>query len=234
MSKYYDIKAKDKDSADIYIYKEIDSYSPKDSEYGTSAKGFELELKELGDIKNLDIYINSPGGDVFEGQAIYNILKRKSKTCSITVHVDGLAASIASVIAMAGDTVVMPKNSMMMIHKSSTFIYGNADELEKQADVLKKVDETIKNVYLEHSNDKLDSETLDFMLNAGDTWLTAEECLEYGLCDEVVEEVAIAAKYDKNILNKFNNVPDVFKERKFEDKEIEDLINKVNTISKTW
>lgn len=239
MDKCYEIKAVNKEEGEIYIYKEIYSWAGSDSEYGVSAKNFERELRELGDIKTLNIYINSPGGDVFEGQAMYNILKRKSKTCNVIVHIDGLSASIASVITMAGDKVIMPANAMMMIHRSSCYVYGNTNELIKQAEVLKKVDKAIKSAYLEHCNGKLDEETLESWLDSGDTWLTADECFQYGLCDEITDSIEIAAKYDEKSLSNLNNVPDrfknIFKKNKEKiDEEAQILINKVNTMSKMW
>ena len=122
----------------MYIDGEIvtDEYYDTD----TSAAGFRDALKDLGDVKTINLHINSPGGSVFEGIAIYNMLKQNK--AHINVYVDGLAASIASVIAMSGDAIFMPSNSMLMIHNPWTMAIGNASELRKQADDLDKITES--------------------------------------------------------------------------------------------
>ncbi|PKE61557.1 Clp protease ClpP [Macrococcoides caseolyticum] len=128
---------------------EIDIYGAIESEgwfSESSAKRFNNELKELGDVSKIYLNINSPGGDVFEGQAIYSMLKRHK--AHIVARIDGCAASIASVIAMAGDTVSMPNNAMLMIHDPWTFAIGNSREMRKVADDLDKINESIVNTYL--------------------------------------------------------------------------------------
>lgn len=207
--KYWEFKGKSgTNEADLYLYLEIASWGG--GFYAQSAKSFKDELDALGDIKTLNIYINSPGGDVFEGDAIYNMLKRKSKKCKVNVFIDGMAASIASVIAMAGDCISMPKNTMLMIHAASTRVYGQSEDLEKGAVLLKKINESIKQTYLDRSKGKLDKDTLDEMFTDGDNWLSAQECLDYGLCDEITEEVQFVAKYDKEVLASYKNVPKAF------------------------
>lgn len=204
--KYWEFKAKTKDEADLYLYIEIASWGG--GNYAHSAQSFKRELDALGEIKTLNVYINSPGGDVFEGNAIYNMLKRKAKNCELKIYVDGLAASIASVIAMAG-YVVMPSNTMMMVHNGWMYTYGNSKELRDAADMLDKVNTSIRQAYLNKAGDKLDEDTIiDLMDN--ETWLTAQECLDYGLCDEVINEKQIAAKFDTSLLKNFKNVPDIF------------------------
>ena len=206
MGKYWEFKNKSDIESDLYLYSEIDSWG--DGEYAHSAKSFKNELDALGDIGTLNIYINSPGGDVFEGISISNMIKRKK--CTKNIYIDGLAASIASVIAMAGDNVIMPSNSMMMIHNAWTFTYGNANELRKMADDLEKMDSSIRQSYLDKSNGKIDEETLiDLMDN--ESWLTAQECYDYGLCDEVTESKQIAAKLDEKSFKNYKNVPENLK-----------------------
>src|SRR5690606_20024488 len=109
--------------------------------------------EKLGRVETLNVFINSPGGSVFQGQAIYNILKRQK--ARVNVYIDGLAASIASVIAMAGDTIFMPKNAMMMVHNPWTFSIGNAQDLRKEADTLDKIRETLIEAYLSKAGDAL-------------------------------------------------------------------------------
>lgn len=172
--------------------------------YGVSAKGFSTELKALGDVSALHVHINSPGGDVFEGQAIYSMLK--SHKAPTTVFIDGLAASMASVIAMAGDTIVMPENAMMMIHDPSTFAFGSADDFRKNADVLDKIKQTLVAAYRAKSG--LADETIQSMMSE-ETWLTASEAISLGFADDMTEEVKIAAAYNFD-MKKFKNCPPGF------------------------
>lgn len=206
--KYWELKNKTDDEADLYLYIEIASWGG--GGYAHSAQSFKRELDALGDIKTLNIYINSPGGDVFEGNAIYNMLSRKAKNCQLNVYVDGLAASIASVIAMAGTKVKMPSNSMMMVHNAWCYTYGNSKDLRDMANALDKIDISIRQTYLNKAGDKLDDETITDLMNK-ETWLTAQECLDYGLCDEIIGEKQVAAKFDSKIFSNYKNVPKTYK-----------------------
>lgn len=202
MKKYWEFKNKTSTEADLYLYIEIASWGAGYSAH--SAQSFKQELDDLGEIETLNIYINSPGGDVFEGNTIMNMLKRKK--CTKNVYIDGLAASIASVIAMAGDKIIMPSNAMMMIHNAWTYAIGNSKDLRKLADDLDKVNASIRQAYLDKAGDKLDEETLINLMD-NETWLTAQECFDYGLCDVVGEDKSIAAKFDLNLLNQYKNIP---------------------------
>lgn len=151
-------------------------------------KQFKADLDSLGDIGELNIYINSGGGDVFAGQAIHTMLKRHK--ANKTVYVDGLAASIASVIAMAGDKIIMPSNAMMMIHKAWTITGGNADDLHKMAEDLEKIDESIVEVYQQKTG--MDPGEIKELMRA-ETWMTAAEAKEKGFADEIEQEKKLAA-----------------------------------------
>jgi len=151
-------------------------------------KQFKEDLDALGDISVLNVYINSGGGDVFAGQAIHSMLKRHK--AQVKVYVDGLAASIASVIAMAGDIVYMPKNSMMMIHNPWTIAMGNAEDFRKLADDLDKIRESLVIAYQDKSG--LERDKIIELLNA-ETWMTAEEAVSYGFADEIEETKQLAA-----------------------------------------
>lgn len=200
--KYWEFKNQTSTDADLYLYIEIASWGGGYAAH--SAQSFKAELDALGEINTLNIYVNSPGGDVFEGQTILNMLKRKK--CTKNVYVDGLAASIASVIAMAGDNIIMPSNAMMMIHNAWTYTAGNSNDLRKLADDLDKVNTSIRQAYLDKAGDKLDEETLINLMD-NESWLTAQECYDYGLCDQVGENTNVAAKYDLNMLDKYKNTP---------------------------
>lgn len=198
--KFWNFKAIDKTTGELTLYGEISN----DTWYGdeVTPKEFKAGLDSLGDIETLNIYINSPGGDVFAGQTIYSILKRHKAHKNI--YVDGLAASIASVIAMAGSTIFMPKNSMMMIHNPWTFGVGNASDFRKLAEDLDKIRESLISAYEDRSALMRD-EIIDIMDK--ETWLTASECKEYGFCDVVEKEKQIAAQVNSEMLKKYRNTP---------------------------
>lgn len=200
--KFWEFKNQAADEADLYLYLEIASWGG--GYYAHSAKSFKGELDAMGEIKTLNVYINSPGGDVFEGVAIYNMLKRHK--AYIRVHVDGLAASIASVIAMAADELIMPSNAMLMIHNAWLFTAGNSKDLREAADMLDKVDASIRQSYLIKAGDKLAEEDLVSLMEA-ESWLTAQEAFDYGLCDVVGESKQIAALANVELLAKYRNVP---------------------------
>lgn len=173
----------------VYGYVEPDTWSLFDGriESETSADHFRELLSEYPNAEEIEVYINSLGGDVVEGTAIYNQLKRHP--AHKTVYVDGFAASIASVIAMAGDEVVMPANTLMMVHNMSWGIFGNPTQLRKAADDLEVINDTGREAYLMKAGDKLSRERLIEMMDA-ETWLPARECVELGLADRIADEAA--------------------------------------------
>ena len=144
---------------------------------------FIAQLSPLsGDLK---VNINSPGGSVFQGYAMYNALKEYDRGY-ITVHIDGVAASMASVICLAGDKIIMAKNAMYMIHNPSTNAgYGQSKDLRKQADLLDKIQSILIEAYIAKTN--IDKSELEEMLNE-ETWLTADEALNLGFVDKLKNE----------------------------------------------
>lgn len=158
--------------------------------WGVQAKDF---ISELGKVtsKVLNVEINSPGGDVFAGLAIYNALKGSGK--EIVVKVMGVAASAASLVAMAGDKIVMPKNTFMMIHNPWSFAKGNADELRDTADTLDKIGGALLATYAAKTG--MSEDDLKPLL-AKDTWMTADEALASGFATEVIEDVKAKASFD--------------------------------------
>lgn len=197
LKKMWELKqAADPGTLELYIYGDVegDDYDWWTGEIirsETSANAFREALAEHPNAQQIDIYINSYGGSVFEGTAIYNQLRRHP--AHKTVYVDGFACSIASVIAMAGDTVVMPRNTMMMIHNMWMCAEGNAAALRKAADDLDTINAAGRAAYLEKAGGKLDEEKLAEMMDA-ETWLTAEECIAFGLADEYAETDADLSK----------------------------------------
>ena len=180
----YDIRnsGDSSDTLDIYIYSDIDNCWWDESTM--SADKFRKELDKHKDAKQINLYINSMGGSVSEGVTIYNQIRRHS--AKVTAYIDGFACSIASVIPMAADEVIMGENTMLMIHNPWTFTYGNAKALRKTAEDLDKVrDGCIIPAYKARCGDKLSDEKLIELLD-DETFLTAAECLEYGLCDRIL------------------------------------------------
>lgn len=168
------------EEVDIQIYDEISS----DDFWGdvTTAKAINDEIAQANG-KPLNIHINSYGGEVFEGFAIYNSLKNYAG--KKVVYIDGIAASIASVIAMAGDIVYMNKASMLMIHNASGVAYGNAEEMRKVVNALEQINEVIRDVYKNKSN--LDDEQLKKFMD-DETYFTPQEAVQYGFADEIMDE----------------------------------------------
>ena len=210
-----EIKNATTEKAELYFYGDIVSAEwEKWDDADTCPDDVCSFLKEVEDVKELNIYINSGGGSVFAGMAIYNMLKRFKGYK--TVYVDGLAGSIASVIAFAGDKIVMPSNAYMVIHKPWGFMSGNATEIRKQADSLDKIEQGILNVYQEHMKEGADFEKIKEMVDA-ETWLTGQDAAEYFNIEvaESVKAVACTSDY----FSKYEKVPKCLE--KVEDKQTE-------------
>lgn len=184
---FWEIRNADSNVAEIYIY---DAIGEDWAGNGISAIKF---IEQINNIKasHIELHVNSPGGSVFDGQAIYNALVRHPAV--ITTYVDGLAASIASVIALAGDRVVMASNSLFMIHNPMSSVAGYASDMRKMADVLDKIKESILSVYQKRTALNVD-ELATAMDN--ETWYTASEALDAGFANELSDAMPIAAKFD--------------------------------------
>ncbi|OEY74985.1 peptidase S14 [Haemophilus quentini] len=196
---WYSIKAND--TAEISIYDEIGGW-------GISAQQFAKDFKALGNnLKQINLHIHSPGGDVFDGIAIYNLLKNHPSNKTVTI--DGLAASMASVIAMAGTEIIMPENAMMMIHKPWGVQGGDADDMRKYADLLDKVEDTLIPAYAAKTGKS--AEELAEML-AAETWLNGKECVEHGFADKLAEPVKAMAQLQSKRLGDYNNMPKAIKD----------------------
>lgn len=191
MNSWYTIRAQ-ATGAEVVIYDEIGAY-------GVSAKGFLAELGALPDATPLALRLNSPGGSVFDAVAIYNAIKRHSGT--VTVWVDGIAASAASYIAMAGDEVVMPENAFLMIHDPAGMVMGSAIDMRAMAEALDKIKGSLLQGYAAKSG-RPPEEIAPLM--AAETWLDAKDALDLGFADRIAEPVRIAARFD---VARFRNAP---------------------------
>jgi ATP-dependent Clp protease protease subunit len=175
--KYYSLE-KSGTEANLSIYGDITSWPWLDSD--VSASNLSRQLEELGDVSSINVYINSYGGEVAEGLAIYNALKRHP--AQVTTVCDGFACSIASVIFMAGDKRVMNEASLLMIHNAWAFAEGNAEQLRKQADDLETITNASVAAYL--SKVSIEEEELRSLMDA-ETWLEPSKAVEYGFATEI-------------------------------------------------
>lgn len=181
-------------------YANIEIYGPIGESFfddAVSAKAFSEELKNLPkDVTNIELRLNSPGGSVFDGMTIYERLKQHK--AKVTVYIDGLAASIASVIALAGDKVYIGEGALMMIHRPMSGVFGNTDEMLRMVEVLEKIENQMVGIY-ERNTDTTRSELEEMLL--GDFWMEAKEAVRYGFADEIIEEpanmAAVAALIDE-------------------------------------
>lgn len=216
--RFYQLTNVSEDSATLYIYGDI-----------TSIKLFENDVcvydlaKEIGDLngKSLTVRINSYGGEVAEGLAIYNLLK--SYAGEVTTICDGFACSAASVVFMAGTKRIMPRSSLLMIHNAWTRASGDADDLRKAADDIEKITQPSVEIYTSVSN--LDADEIKAMMDA-ETWFDADEALGYGFATEISEEAAMQSVKD-GILAKT-----VFKNKQLE-KRIKEL-EKAEPVKTGW
>jgi ATP-dependent protease ClpP protease subunit len=182
------------DTADVFLYEEIGFW-------GIDAQTFTKELRAL-DVSTIHLHVNSPGGSVFDGMAIANALREHK--ARIVVHIDALAASIASVIALAGDEIIMADNAFFMIHNAWTIIMGNAADLRKEAALLDKIDGAIVNEYVKQTGQEVDV-IKEWM--AEEKWFDAQEALDAGFIDSIAGESGAdaedaAASFDLSVYAK--------------------------------
>ena len=197
MANWYAIRARGT-GAEVAIYDEIGAY-------GVSAKGFLAELGALPEGTPVDLRLNSPGGSVFDAVAIHNALKRHEGP--VTVWIDGIAASAASYIAMAGDEIVMPENAFLMIHDPAGLVMGTAEDMRAMAEALDKVKGSLISGYAAKSG-RTPEEVSALM--AAETWFDASDAVAQGFADRLIEPVRIAANFD---IGRFRNAPPVLVEQ---------------------
>lgn len=174
-----DIKAKSNGIAEMFMYGDI-------SKYDINAKDVGKELRKL-DAKTttLEIRLMSPGGDVFEGIAIYNLLKQSDK--KIVMYVDGLAASIASIIMLAGDEIIMGEGTQVMVHKPWSIAAGNSNDFMDLIDQLDRVENEMVKIY-QKATGMPESQILKML--SDETWFNSDEAIEYGFADSIIQAQA--------------------------------------------
>ena len=180
---------------ELFIYDDIDDW------FGVSAQGVVDQIRNM-DAADINVRINCRGGMVFEGIAIYNALRLHK--ANVHISIEGLAASIASVIAMAGDTVTIAENAMIMIHNPYGWAQGDADAMRKTADVMDKIADSIAVSYTARTGKTI--EEMKALMDS-ETWYTAAEALAAGLVDQVDTPIKAAARFD---LSMFNNAPESY------------------------
>ena len=188
--KWYNIQNKAGETADIYIFDEIGTY-------GVTAQEFISEIKDLKDMP-INIRINSLGGDVFDGMAMYNVIKRRE--AKTTVYIEGIAASIATIIALGADEVIMAENSLFMIHNAWGGTSGEAKDMRKTAETLDKITSELTDIYVKKTG--LSYDALAEMMDE-ESWLNAQEAFDLGFIDTISDSIKVAAKYD---VSKFKNI----------------------------
>jgi ATP-dependent Clp protease protease subunit len=187
---------------EIWLYDQIGASFWGD---GITAKTFQKELSALGKVTNITLRINSPGGDVFDGFAIYNQLVQHP--ADIDVEVDGVAASIASIIAMAGNKIRIAKNAMMMIHNPQGVAIGDSTEMDRVKALLEQVKGNLVGTYVDRTGNKAGD--VEAWMDE-ETWFTAEAAVERGFADAVTKETQVAACF---ALDRFRNVPQALRAR---------------------
>ena len=195
MSRPQNAEGEPSTEAEISIYDQIGGW-------GVTANDFIDQLKELGDVDTINLRIASGGGSIVEGNTIFNALKRHG--AKVVTHIDSLAASMASVIAMAGDEIRMAENALLMIHNPWTMSMGGAEQLRKDADLLDKMETNIRASY---GRSNLSAEELDGAMEA-ETYYTAAEALELGFIDQIEgANLAAASIGDMETLKAFASIP---------------------------
>lgn len=204
MLRKFQMQAKGDKSADVFLYGDVGAGYYE----GISSKDFVQELQALGDVDTINVRVNSLGGSIVEGFAIYESLRQHK--AKIRMQIDGVAASIASVIAMAGDEVAIAESAFFMIHRGWNIVIGDADEMRASAQTLEMMEENIIAAYLRRAT-KSSADELFSMMKA-ETWLNAEAALSIGFADSIVKpDESAAMAYD---LSRFKHPPAALAERK--------------------
>lgn len=231
-------------SYDLYVYGEIVSEKWFDDD--VSASDFKESLDDMPKNSTLNMYIASPGGDVFVTNSIITMLKRakQTKNIKIVAHIDSLAASCASFLLMIADEIIVYRNSILMMHKPWTYCSGNAIDFQEQIDLLEKLEQNIMiPIYLSKAKEGITEDKIKQML-IDETWMSASEIQDTFNVTYVDEEKEVAAKVDLSIANKYKNIPENLKGSFFNaqnkvqkpvmDEETRILIERINKKAQSW
>lgn len=216
MKNFFEFKNITSTEADLFIYGEIvqeksaDWWTGEESQTEIGLMDFKKSLDELGNIQKLNIYINSPGGDVFTASTMISMLERqKDKGTEINAYVDGLSASAASFLMFVADNIYLYKNSIVMVHKPMSWAVGNANDMQKTIDALNKIEDSVMiPMYL--SKAKCDEVLIKELIDA-ETWLSSTEMQEYFDVTVLNEEKVAVASISSKLFDKYKKVPDFIK-----------------------
>lgn len=217
MKSFFEFKNITSTEADLFIYGEIVQEKSVDwwtgeevSDTEVGLMDFKKELDSLGNIQKLNLYINSPGGDVFTASTMISMLERqKDKGTEINAYVDGLSASAASFLMFVADNIYLYKNSIVMVHKPMSYAVGNANDMQKTIDALNKIEDSVMiPMYL--SKAKCDEAKIKELIDA-ETWLSSTEMQEYFNVTVLNEEKVAVASISSKLFAKYKNIPDFIK-----------------------
>lgn len=214
--KFYEFKNITSSEADLFVYgeivqeKSVDWFTGEESQTDVGLMDFKEQLDSIGNVQKLNLYINSPGGDVFTASTMISMLQRvKDKGTTINAYVDGLSASAASFLMMVADNVNLYKNSTVMVHKPMSFAMGNANDMQKTIDALNKIEESVMMpMYMNKS--KVSEEEIKSLIDA-ESWLSAKEMDKYFNVTLLDEEKTAVASISSNLFKNYKNVPDFIK-----------------------
>lgn len=225
MKKFYEFKNISPSTADLFIYgeivqeKSVDYWTGEESQTDVGLMDFKKELDDIGNDQKINLYINSPGGDVFTASTMISMLQRKKDAGThIDAYVDGLSASAASFLMMVADNLYLYKNSTVMVHKPMSWAVGNAIDMQKTIDALNKIEENVMlPMYMNKS--KVSEDEIRSLIN-DETWLSASDMDKYFNVTILNEEKVAVANIHSNLFKNYHNVPDFIKKSlKNEEKE---------------
>lgn len=225
MKKFYEFKNISPSTADLFIYgeivqeKSVDYWTGEESQTDVGLMDFKKELDDIGNVQKINLYINSPGGDVFTASTMISMLQRKKDAgAHIDAYVDGLSASAASFLMMVADNLYLYKNSTVMVHKPMSWAVGNAIDMQKTIDALNKIEEKVMlPMYMNKS--KVSEDEIRSLIN-DETWLSASDMDKYFNVTILNEEKVAVANIHSNLFKNYHNVPDFIKKSlKNEEKE---------------
>ena len=216
MKKFYEFKNISPSTADLFIYgeivqeKSVDYWTGEESQTDVGLMDFKKELDDIGNVQKINLYINSPGGDVFTASTMISMLQRKKDAGThIDAYVDGLSASAASFLMMVADNLYLYKNSTVMVHKPMSWAVGNAIDMQKTIDALNKIEESVMlPMYMNKS--KVSEDEIRSLIN-DETWLSASDMDKYFNVTILNEEKVAVANIHSNLFKNYHNVPDFIK-----------------------
>lgn len=222
--KFYEFKNITSQEADLFIYGEIveenqtDWWTGEKSQTAVGLMDFKEQLDSIGNVQKLNIFINSPGGDVFTASTMISMLERlKDKGTEINCYVDGLSASAASFLMMVADTIYLYKNSTVMVHKPMSYAVGNANDMQKTIDALNKIEDSVMMpMYMAKS--KVSEDEIKELIDA-ESWLSANEMNQFFNVTLLDDEKVAVASIKSNLFKNYKNVPDFIKNLIKDDKQ---------------